>query len=82
MISSLLNKTEPWDDLRFPAIKLNNVVFPDPFGPMIPVIEPFLIQQGYLMRTARGRMATKLTYEHLGLPGSNVSQSELKIENE
>ena len=51
-------------------------------GTIEDVIEPFLIQQGYLMRTARGRMATKLTYEHLGLPGSNASQSELKIENE
>ena len=43
MISSLLNKTLPWDDLRLPDIKLNNVFFPDPFGPMIPVIDPFLI---------------------------------------
>ena len=51
-------------------------------GTIEDVIEPFLIQQGYLMRTARGRMATKLTYEHLGLPASNASQSELKIENE
>ena len=51
-------------------------------GTIEDVIEPFLIQQGYLMRTARGRMATRLTYEHLGLPGSNASQSELKIENE
>ena len=51
-------------------------------GTIEDVIEPFLIQQGYLMRTARGRMATKLSYEHLGVPGSNVSQSELKIENE
>jgi Holliday junction DNA helicase RuvB len=51
-------------------------------GTIEDVIEPFLIQQGYLMRTARGRMATKLTYEHLGLPGANASQSELKIENE
>ena len=51
-------------------------------GTIEDVIEPFLIQQGYLMRTARGRMATKLTYEHLGLPGSVASQSELKIENE
>ena len=51
-------------------------------GTIEDVIEPFLIQQGYLMRTARGRMATKLTYEHLGLPTSNASQSELKIENE
>ena len=31
------------------------------------VLEPFLIQQGFLMRTARGRVATKMAYEHLGL---------------
>jgi len=30
------------------------------------VLEPFLIQQGFLVRTARGRMATKLTYAHFG----------------
>ena len=33
MISSLLNKTVPRDDFKFPAIKLNNVVLPDPLGP-------------------------------------------------
>jgi Holliday junction DNA helicase RuvB len=32
------------------------------------VLEPFLIQQGYISRTARGRIATKLAYEYLGLP--------------
>lgn len=31
------------------------------------VIEPYLIQQGYLMRTPRGRMAGKLAYLHYGL---------------
>ncbi|MBK82898.1 MAG: Holliday junction branch migration DNA helicase RuvB [Pseudomonadota bacterium] len=31
------------------------------------VIEPYLIQQGYLMRTPRGRIATSLTFQHLGL---------------
>ncbi|MGB3287935.1 MAG: Holliday junction branch migration DNA helicase RuvB [Burkholderiaceae bacterium] len=31
------------------------------------VIEPFLIQQGYLQRTPRGRMATQTTWRHLGL---------------
>lgn len=31
------------------------------------VIEPFLIQQGFLMRTHRGRIATPLTYRHFGL---------------
>jgi Holliday junction DNA helicase RuvB len=33
------------------------------------VLEPFLIQQGYLQRTPRGRIATALTYQHFGLPG-------------
>ncbi len=31
------------------------------------VIEPFLIQQGYLQRTPRGRVATALAYRHFGL---------------
>lgn len=31
--------------------------------------EPFLIQQGFLQRTPRGRVATRLAYGHLGLPG-------------
>ena len=34
------------------------------------VIEPYLIQQGYLMRTPRGRLATPKTYEHFGLKHS------------
>ncbi len=32
------------------------------------VIEPYLIQQGFLMRTPRGRVATAATYQHFGLP--------------
>jgi len=36
-------------------------------GTLEDVIEPFLIQQGYLIRTARGRMATRGAYLHLGL---------------
>ncbi|HNC41986.1 MAG TPA: Holliday junction DNA helicase RuvB C-terminal domain-containing protein, partial [Nitrosomonas sp.] len=31
------------------------------------VIEPYLIQQGYLKRTPRGRVATDLTYQHFKL---------------
>ena len=31
------------------------------------VLEPFLIQQGFLQRTSRGRMATALSYRHFGL---------------
>jgi Holliday junction DNA helicase RuvB len=36
-------------------------------GTIEDVIEPFLIQQGYIMRTARGRVATRSAYLHFGL---------------
>ena len=36
-------------------------------GTLEDVIEPYLIQQGYLVRTARGRMVTHRAYTHLGL---------------
>ncbi len=36
-------------------------------GTIEDVIEPFLIQQGFLMRTARGRVATRNAYAHFGL---------------
>ena len=32
------------------------------------VLEPYLIQQGFLQRTSRGRVATALAYRHFGLP--------------
>ncbi len=35
-------------------------------GTIEEVYEPFLIQEGYLMRTPRGREATDLAYKHLG----------------
>ena len=36
-------------------------------GTIEDVIEPFLIQQGFIMRTARGRVATRTAYLHFGL---------------
>jgi Holliday junction DNA helicase RuvB len=32
------------------------------------VIEPFLLQQGFIQRTPRGRMLARRAWEHLGLP--------------
>ncbi|NCZ85595.1 MAG: Holliday junction branch migration DNA helicase RuvB, partial [Burkholderiaceae bacterium] len=37
------------------------------------VLEPFLIQQGYLQRTSRGRIATRQCYEHFGLKAPSNS---------
>ena len=36
-------------------------------GTIEDILEPYLIQQGYLMRTSRGRMATRMAYEQFGL---------------
>ena len=43
-------------------------------GTLEDVVEPFLIQQGFIMRTARGRMATAKAYRHFGLspPGTGT----------
>jgi Holliday junction DNA helicase RuvB len=37
-------------------------------GTIEDVLEPFLIQRGFLVRTSRGRMATARAYQHFGLP--------------
>ena len=37
-------------------------------GTLEDLYEPFLIQEGFLQRTPRGRVATKRAYEHLGHP--------------
>jgi Holliday junction DNA helicase RuvB len=46
------------------------------------VYEPFLIQQGYLIRTPRGREVTRLAYEHFNLPvpGKPDNQGNLFVE--
>ena len=41
------------------------------------VYEPYLLQQGYLTRTPRGRCATRKAYEHLGLSYAGQEQMEL-----
>ncbi len=46
-------------------------------GTIEEVYEPFLIQEGYLMRTPRGREATDLAYVHLGKSRFPASQPEL-----
>lgn len=48
-------------------------------GTIEDVLEPFLIQEGFIMRTPRGRIATPRAYEHLGLssPTPTASQETL-----
>ena len=44
-------------------------------GTIEDVLEPFLIQQGFLMRTPRGRMATQSAYQHFGLRATQATAS-------
>jgi Holliday junction DNA helicase RuvB len=49
-------------------------------GTIEDVIEPYLIQQGFMMRTARGRVATRNSYLHFGLtPPARESIPELPL---
>jgi Holliday junction DNA helicase RuvB len=45
-------------------------------GTIEDVVEPFLIQQGFLMRTPRGRVATQAAYLHLGLKPPKAMESQ------
>lgn len=46
-------------------------------GTVEDVIEPYLMQIGFLKRTPRGRQATKAAYEHLGIVISDTNQQKL-----
>lgn len=44
---------------------------------IIDMIEPYLLKLGYLRRTSRGRLATKLAFEHFGMKYNKENQKEL-----
>jgi Holliday junction DNA helicase RuvB len=46
-------------------------------GTVEDVLEPYLIQQGYITRTARGRMATSKAYRHFGLEQPGTTGNDL-----
>jgi len=50
-------------------------------GTVEDVLEPFLIQQGYITRTSRGRMVTAKAYRHFGLehPGNNKNNGNADL---
>ncbi len=48
-------------------------------GTLEDVTEPFLIQQGFLVRTARGRMVTRASYEHFGIRTPERSSTTLQL---
>jgi len=50
-------------------------------GTIEDVIEPYLIMEGFIMRTPRGRVATKSAYSHFGLPG-HAANEQVDIERD
>jgi Holliday junction DNA helicase RuvB len=48
-------------------------------GTLEDVVEPFLLQRGLLMRTARGRVASRQAYAHLGLPVPERTSAALPL---
>ena len=46
-------------------------------GTLEEVYEPFLIKEGFLIRTPRGREVTELAYKHLGLNNENLKDNKL-----
>ncbi|HEY2417709.1 MAG TPA: Holliday junction branch migration DNA helicase RuvB [Steroidobacteraceae bacterium] len=48
-------------------------------GTLEDVIEPFLIQQGFIARTARGRVATRLAWQHFGLKVPERAAANLSL---
>ena len=49
-------------------------------GTLEEVYEPYLIQEGFITRTARGRVVTSRAYQHLGIPqGKNPSHSQQNL---
>jgi Holliday junction DNA helicase RuvB len=53
-------------------------------GTIEDVVEPYLIQQGYVMRTPRGRVATRTAWRHLGIdiPTEVVSRQQELFSND
>jgi Holliday junction DNA helicase RuvB len=48
-------------------------------GTLEDVIEPFLIQQGFIARTARGRVATRMSWQHFGLKMPERAAANLSL---
>jgi len=61
------SKADPWASIAWQRDERRAGTIED-------VVEPFLIQQGFLMRTARGRVATRAALRHFGLAAPTVER--------
>ena len=67
------------DKFRGGPVGLNTIAtaMGEDAGTIEDVYEPYLIKEGFIKRTPRGREATPLAYQHLGKLKSSGSQQEL-----
>ena len=49
-------------------------------GTIEDVLEPFLIQQGFILRTPRGRIATRHAYRHFGIAFQGSAAETLSLD--
>ena len=75
----LLKSPELNANPNVPAFWKGLVVLPGGYGTLEEVVEPYLIQEGLVLRTPRGRMLGERGWRHLGLapPASMVAQLDL-----
>lgn len=69
------------DKFRGGPVGINNIATAvgEDAGTVEEVYEPYLIQEGYLQRTPRGREATPLAYQHLGKLKTDGQQQQLDL---
>ena len=69
------------DKFRGGPVGVNNIATAvgEDAGTVEEVYEPYLIQEGYLQRTPRGREATPLAYQHLGKIKTSGQQQQLNL---
>lgn len=72
----ILTIVEKFDGGPVGLTTLASAVSEDP-GTIEEVYEPYLIQEGFIQRTPRGRVVNKIAYEHFGLKQKHIPQTGL-----
>ncbi len=74
----ILTIVEKFDGGPVGLTTLASAVSEDP-GTIEEVYEPYLIQEGFIQRTPRGRVANKIAYEHFSLKQKQITQTGLEF---
>src|SRR5262249_23754098 len=64
------------------GIETFSAALSEPRGALRGIVEPFLLQQGFIGRTPRGRVLTLRAYKHLGIAGPPRSTGQIGLFDE